>query len=60
MKDLTALRGKWNEKKGRLKQKLAKLIDNDFLMIEGKQDEILGGVQRGLLTSTKDLNKSEL
>ena len=45
MSKLTGLQGNWNEIKGKLKQKFATLTDNDLLLIEGKQDELLGRLQ---------------
>jgi uncharacterized protein YjbJ (UPF0337 family) len=39
-------KGSWNEAKGRLKQKYAKLTDNDLLFEEGKEDELLGRLQQ--------------
>ncbi|HEY1017757.1 MAG TPA: CsbD family protein [Sediminibacterium sp.] len=45
MSNLTGLEGNWNEIKGKLKQKYATLTDNDLLLIEGKQDELLGRLQ---------------
>jgi len=45
MSNLTGLQGNWNEIKGKLKQKFATLTDNDLLLIEGKQDELLGRLQ---------------
>ncbi len=41
----TEIKGNWNEIKGKLKQKFATLTDNDLLLIEGKQDELLGRLQ---------------
>lgn len=45
MKNITELKGNWNETKGKLKQKFAMLTDNDVLLVEGKQDEMLGRLQ---------------
>ncbi len=45
MSNLTELQGNWNEIKGKLKQKFATLTDNDVLLIEGKQEELLGRLQ---------------
>jgi uncharacterized protein YjbJ (UPF0337 family) len=39
-------KGAWNETKGRLKQKYAQLTDDDLLFEEGKEDELLGRVQK--------------
>ncbi len=35
----------WNETKGKLKQKFAKLTGNDLLMAEGKKEELLARLQ---------------
>ncbi|MEQ1841570.1 MAG: CsbD family protein [Verrucomicrobiales bacterium] len=40
------LKGDWNIIKGNLKQKWAKLTDDDLQLIEGKQDELLGRIQK--------------
>ena len=40
--------GSWNEVKGRLKQRYAQLTDDDLLFEEGKDDEVLGRIQRRL------------
>ena len=45
MKNITELKGNWKETKGKLKQKFAMLTDNDLLLVEGKQDEMLGRLQ---------------
>ena len=39
------IKGNWNEQKGKLKQKFARLMKNDLLFTEGKKDEILGKLQ---------------
>ncbi len=45
MTSLTELEGKWNEQKGKLKQRFASLTDNDLMFVEGKKDEMLGRLQ---------------
>jgi uncharacterized protein YjbJ (UPF0337 family) len=42
----TILKGKWNELKGKLKQKYADLTDNDLMYIEGKENELWGKIQQ--------------
>ena len=42
----TGLKGKWNEVKGKLKQEIADLTDDDLLYEEGKEDELLGRIQK--------------
>jgi len=39
-------KGNWNEAKGKLKQKYADLTDDDLLYVEGKEDELLGRLQK--------------
>jgi uncharacterized protein YjbJ (UPF0337 family) len=40
------IKGDWNITKGKLKQKWAKLTDDDLQFAEGKQDELLGRIQK--------------
>ena len=40
------VKGDWNIIKGQLKQKWAKLTDDDLQYAEGKQDELLGRIQK--------------
>jgi uncharacterized protein YjbJ (UPF0337 family) len=40
------LKGNWNEVKGKVKQKYADLTDDDLLYEEGKDDELLGRIQK--------------
>jgi uncharacterized protein YjbJ (UPF0337 family) len=42
----TTLKGNWNTTKGRLKQKYASLTDDDLLYVEGKEDELIGRIQK--------------
>jgi uncharacterized protein YjbJ (UPF0337 family) len=57
MKNITELKGSWNETKGKLKQKFAILTDSDVLFIEGKQDEMLGRLQTKLGKSREEIKK---
>jgi uncharacterized protein YjbJ (UPF0337 family) len=57
MTNLTELKGNWNEIKGKLKQKFAILTDRDVLMIEGKQDELLGRLQIKLGKTKEEIHK---
>lgn len=43
-----ALKGKWNEVKGKLKQKYSNLTDDDLTFAEGKEDELIGRLQQKL------------
>ncbi len=40
------LKGSWNELKGKIKQQYADLTDDDLLYEEGKDDELLGRIQK--------------
>lgn len=40
------IKGDWNVVRGKLKQKWAVLTDDDLQFIEGKQEELLGRIQR--------------
>ncbi|WP_149244452.1 CsbD family protein [Dyadobacter sp. 32] len=40
------VKGNWNEVKGKLKQQYADLTDDDLLYEEGKEDELLGKIQK--------------
>ena len=40
------IKGDWNITKGKLKEKWAKLTDSDLLYAEGKQDELIGRIQK--------------
>ena len=40
------IKGDWNIIKGTLKQKWAKLTDDDLQFADGKQEELLGRIQK--------------
>jgi uncharacterized protein YjbJ (UPF0337 family) len=40
------IKGDWNIIKGKLKQKWAKLTDDDLQYVEGKQEELFGRIQK--------------
>jgi uncharacterized protein YjbJ (UPF0337 family) len=48
------IKGNWNEVKGKLKQQYAKLTDDDLTYVEGKEDELLGRIQKRLGVSTEE------
>jgi uncharacterized protein YjbJ (UPF0337 family) len=45
MSELT-WKGRWNEIKGKVKQQYADLTDDDLLYAEGKEDELVGKLQK--------------
>ena len=49
------IKGSWNEVKGRLKQKYAHLTDDDLMFAEGKDDELLGRLQKKLGRTKEEL-----
>ena len=51
------LESKWNEVKGKLKQKYALLTDNDVLLVEGKKEELLGRLQTKLEITKEEIQK---
>lgn len=40
------IKGDWNITKGKLRQKWADLTDDDLQYVEGKQEELLGRIQK--------------
>jgi len=57
MKNTTELMGNWNETKGKLKQKFGKLTDSDVLLVEGKQEELIGRLQIKLGKTKKEIHQ---
>ena len=53
------MKGSWNEVKGKLKQKYGQLTDDDLMFAEGKEDELLGRLQKRL-GRTKDELRAEV
>lgn len=53
------LKGRWNEVKGKLKQKYAELTDDDLTFVDGKEDELFGRMQQRL-GKTKEEIRSEV
>ena len=51
------LKGKWNEVKGKLKQKYADLTDDDLLYVEGKEDELYGKIQSRIGKTKEEVQK---
>ncbi len=49
--------GNWNVIKGRLKQKYAHLTDDDLMFIEGKEDELIGRIQKKIGKTKKQIEE---
>lgn len=52
-------KGKWNQIKGKFKQKYGELTDDDLTYAEGKSDELLGRLQEKT-GKTKEQLKDEI
>ena len=53
--DKLSNKGNWNEIAGKLKQKFADLTDDDLLFLEGKEEELLGRLQKKLGKTKEEL-----
>jgi uncharacterized protein YjbJ (UPF0337 family) len=51
------LKGRYNEIKGKLKQKYANLTDDDLKYSEGQDDEFIGRLQKKLGKTREDILK---
>lgn len=51
------LKGRWNEIKGKMKQKYAQLTDDDLTFVEGKEDELYGRLQKRLGKSKDEIRR---
>jgi len=51
------MKGNWNEIAGKLKQQYANLTDDDVLFIEGKEEELLGRLQKKLGKTKEEIRK---
>jgi len=49
------IKGKWDELKGKLKQKYAELTDDDLLFEEGKEDGTWGKIQQKVGKTEKEI-----
>ena len=47
------MKGNWNEIKGKIKMKYGSVTDDDLVFAEGKEDELLGRLQKKI-GKTKD------
>jgi uncharacterized protein YjbJ (UPF0337 family) len=55
--DKLQVKGVWNEVKGKLKQKYAKLTDDDLTFVEGKEEELYGRLQQRLGKTREEVRK---
>jgi uncharacterized protein YjbJ (UPF0337 family) len=52
------IKGDWNVTKGKLKQKWAKLTDNDLEYVDGQQDELIGRIQKSTGETREAIEKA--
>ena len=50
--------GNWNIAKGKLKQKWADLTDDDLDYVEGKEDELIGRIQKRTGQEREEIEKA--
>lgn len=57
----TQLEGKWDQLKGNVKSKWAKLTDDDLLTLKGKRDDLVGRIveRYGILREDAELQVDE-
>lgn len=55
MSDLK-IKGNWNQLKGKIKQKYGNLTDDDLTYVDGKEDEMLGRLQKKLGKSKEEIS----
>jgi uncharacterized protein YjbJ (UPF0337 family) len=51
------IKGSWNEIKGKLKQQYGNLTDDDLVFAKGKEDELLGRLQKRLGKSKDEVRQ---
>lgn len=51
------IKGTWNEIKGKLKQKYAELTDDDLTFAEGKDEELIGRLQKKLGRTKEEIRE---
>ena len=49
------IKGNWNTVKGKLKQQYGDLTDDDLMYVEGKEDELLGRIQKATGKSKEEV-----
>jgi uncharacterized protein YjbJ (UPF0337 family) len=52
-----SMKGNWKEIAGKLKQKYANLTDDDLLFKEGKEEELVGRLQKKLGKTSEEVRK---
>ncbi|MEX2512038.1 MAG: CsbD family protein [Cyclobacteriaceae bacterium] len=57
MSNKLKLKGNWNELKGKLKAKYGELTDDDLTYAEGKEDQLIGRLQKKTGAAESELKK---
>ncbi len=57
MSTTKTLFGNWNQTKGKIKQQYAILTDDDLLLVEGKEDELVGRLQVKLSKTKEEIHR---
>jgi uncharacterized protein YjbJ (UPF0337 family) len=52
------IKGNWNIIRGKLKQKWAKLTEDDLQFVEGKENELIGRIQKRTGESRADIEQT--
>lgn len=55
--DKLEIKGNWNVIKGSMKQKYGELTDDDLMYLEGKEDQLLGTLQKKTGRTRQELIK---
>jgi uncharacterized protein YjbJ (UPF0337 family) len=50
-----SLKGNWNVIKGKLKQSYGQLTDNDLTYVDGKEDELVGRLQKKIGSTSAEI-----
>jgi uncharacterized protein YjbJ (UPF0337 family) len=53
--DKLEIKGNWNEMKGKIKQQWGQLTDDDLIYEEGREDELLGKIQKRTGKTRKEI-----
>lgn len=52
------IKGNWNVLKGKLKQRYGNLTNDDLQYVEGKEDELIGRLQKRIGKSKEELKQT--
>lgn len=52
------MKGDWNIARGRLKQQWARLVDDELQFIRGKENELIGRIQKSLGQTRKAVKRA--